>query len=194
MSANVTPTAAGLAAMVPRVRQDPPEEGRHCQEEEEEEERTSPEKTRGRKRKLPIVQQQEDGEAPSPPAAATAPQRKRKNVKRGTWDQYYNELLLFKATEGHCNVAVTHENKGLSQWVERQRYMRSQLFEEQKKKLDAIGFTWTGVRRERADKQWNEVSIPECYGDSVFDSFLQLADTKMILFSKQLINISSCCK
>eukprot|EP00536_Pseudo-nitzschia_multiseries_P004812 jgi/Psemu1/189062/e_gw1.84.86.1 len=67
------------------------------------------------------------------------------------WTVKYQELLDFKAKEGHCNVPHLYkENRGLAMWVKRQRHQHnlrdenkaSTLTNERIKLLERIGFVW----------------------------------------------------
>ena len=80
--------------------------------------------------------------------------RKRKNQSNVTWEDRFEEIKQFKATNGHCKVTRA-ENKELSQWVSRQRSQYG-LFQTGKKcalsqqrigLLDSIEFVWNIRKR-----------------------------------------------
>ena len=70
--------------------------------------------------------------------------------KKDIWDMRLEELKLFKAQHGNCNVPM-RRNKVLGQWVitQRKNYKRmlegskSYMTEERVEKLENIGFEWT---------------------------------------------------
>lgn len=71
--------------------------------------------------------------------------------QEGQWNSSLLELLDFKKRSGHCHVHYTYkENRGLTKWVQRQRYQfklmqsgrQSTMTLERIQKLEAIGFAW----------------------------------------------------
>lgn len=73
------------------------------------------------------------------------------NTKNVLWDIRYNELVNFKEAKGHCDVPYGwSENRELSKWVQKQRYLytlksrgsKSNLTDDREQKLRAIGFVW----------------------------------------------------
>jgi hypothetical protein len=62
-------------------------------------------------------------------------------------------LTEFKESEGHCNVRKGFQLRGfeLAVWVVRQRFVKDQMSNERKERLDALGFVWDS----RAAK-WDE--------------------------------------
>lgn len=63
-------------------------------------------------------------------------------VKPG-WDNFFEELVKFKSAYGHCRVKKTIEGyDALSNWVVLQRRIVD-LTEEQRTRLDEIGFIWS---------------------------------------------------
>lgn len=67
------------------------------------------------------------------------------------WTVRYQELLAYRAQEGHCNVPhLYNKNRGLAMWVKRQRHQYNLRFEgkpstltgERIRLLESIGFVW----------------------------------------------------
>jgi hypothetical protein len=59
------------------------------------------------------------------------------------WDSKYEELVVYRNENSHCNVPVRH--KQLGKWVsdQRQQYKSEKLSDEQIRRLEEIGFNWT---------------------------------------------------
>ena len=66
-------------------------------------------------------------------------QKPRKHKPR-TWEQLYQALAYFQSEHGHCNVPRDHIDTGLCRWIARQRRNRTELTQDQKSKLESIGF------------------------------------------------------
>jgi hypothetical protein len=69
---------------------------------------------------------------------------------RKSWDERFRELRSFKQRFGHCQVpALWAENNPLGAWVRHQRvlHQRGKLPEEQRRRLDDLGFCWSVARR-----------------------------------------------
>lgn len=73
------------------------------------------------------------------------------NTKNFLWDARFQELVRFKAETGHCDVPYGwSENKELSKWVQKQRYLytlknrgaKSNLTDQREEKLKSLGFVW----------------------------------------------------
>eukprot|EP00980_Cylindrotheca_fusiformis_P007464 scaffold1538_cov109-Cylindrotheca_fusiformis.AAC.6 len=73
------------------------------------------------------------------------------NTKNFLWEARFRELVDFKNKTGHCDVPYGwNENKELSKWVQKQRYLytlktrgsKSNLTDEREEKLRALGFVW----------------------------------------------------
>jgi Helicase associated domain len=64
------------------------------------------------------------------------------NTHEARWEEGFAALTKFKAREGHCNVHYLHVEGTykLGQWVCHQR--RDTLSNEQRRRLDDIGFIW----------------------------------------------------
>jgi hypothetical protein len=68
------------------------------------------------------------------------------NLREYDWDLFYDKLLEFKKTHGHCRVPSKHKSDSkLATWVNSQRtfYSRGKLPENRINKLDSIGFDWS---------------------------------------------------
>merc|ERR1739845_17336 len=83
-------------------------------------------------------------------------------VRDKRWMMRYNELLQFHKKYGHCRVPHGHvENRKLSWWVMNQR-AQFQLWKQRKKNwlseerialLNAIGFDWSPISRDRTQEE-----------------------------------------
>ena len=66
-----------------------------------------------------------------------------------SWEERFEELLLFKAQHGHCNVPRPAPEiwKGLATWVaeQRRKYKEHLLTETQVEQLNNAGFSWTPI-------------------------------------------------
>ena len=72
------------------------------------------------------------------------------------WDEWFGELVAYKAQHGDCNVsAIGSENPHLGQWVAQQRhYNRNSLLSETRKhRLEELGFEW-GPRDAAREEQF----------------------------------------
>merc|ERR1740139_1650157 len=59
------------------------------------------------------------------------------------WEIMFEELRIFKESEGHCNVPYDYSyNPELGRWVSYQRWQRLKILKERASRLDSIGFTW----------------------------------------------------
>jgi hypothetical protein len=60
------------------------------------------------------------------------------------WKQQYAKLVDFKRKKGHCRVPFRYEDKGLGQWVAKQRnfYTNDALAQDRKDLLHKVGFDW----------------------------------------------------
>lgn len=61
-----------------------------------------------------------------------------------TWDYRYGQLQAHKAERGHCDIPWDYHDKGLYDWITRQRIARKKdrLSDDQIARLDRIGFQW----------------------------------------------------
>ena len=67
------------------------------------------------------------------------------------WEFRYNQLVAYKALNGHCNVPCRYpEDPQLGSWVQNQREFRKKrtLSEERGKRLEDLGFLWTISKRQ----------------------------------------------
>jgi len=70
-------------------------------------------------------------------------------AKRHSWQERFQQLMIFKAQHGHCNVSNIHKNNvkhpGLRSWIQEQRrkYKAGTLSETQITQLEGIGFVWS---------------------------------------------------
>ena len=60
------------------------------------------------------------------------------------WEEGFRHLTRFKDLEGHCRVPARHTDDGyrLGQWVGVQRYKYALLTNDQRTRLDLLGFIW----------------------------------------------------
>lgn len=74
------------------------------------------------------------------------------DAHRATWEERYNELVIFREVHGHCNVPCRFEtNPKLSTWMKCQRRQyklrvqggKSHMTPERMGKLSRIGFVWS---------------------------------------------------
>jgi hypothetical protein len=66
-------------------------------------------------------------------------------IRDGLWPKKYNQLAVFKAQHGHCDVPVMWpENPQLGGWIGRQRHLKKsgKLLPDREKMLNEIGFKW----------------------------------------------------
>jgi superfamily II DNA or RNA helicase/ribosomal protein L7Ae-like RNA K-turn-binding protein len=70
------------------------------------------------------------------------------------WEKYFRYLEIYRERTGHCGVPIRHiENRvKLGRWVEKQRREKDSLSEEQRKRLDGIGFEWE-PRKSRGEER-----------------------------------------
>ena len=73
-----------------------------------------------------------------------------------SWERMFDELVNFKAVEGHFNVPATAERATLRRWMKRQRrrHKLRWLPEDYVRRLDELGFEWTPTKRS-ALSLWN---------------------------------------
>ena len=60
------------------------------------------------------------------------------------WERGFGYLNAYKEREGHCRVPQDHKENGfrLGQWTSNQRVKKVSLSEEQRERLDRLGFVW----------------------------------------------------
>ena len=72
-----------------------------------------------------------------------------------SWQDMYQQLAVFKAENGHCNLPVEYsKNSALGSWVHTQRQARrgGELSDHRIGQLDALGFVWDPFKR-----RWDEM-------------------------------------
>ena len=70
------------------------------------------------------------------------------------FDQRFAELVKYKKKHGDTNVSQLDDNNwALGQWVTRTRQTRDRLSDEQRRRLDGIGFVWE-LKKEWMESQW----------------------------------------
>jgi hypothetical protein len=73
----------------------------------------------------------------------------KKKQKRRTWEESYQLLLDYKERHGTCQVPAKYaSDPTLGYWVTTQRRNRDKLTDDQRDKLDTLGFTWSHTIRE----------------------------------------------
>ncbi len=70
------------------------------------------------------------------------------------WEKMFQQLLAFKAGNGHASVPSTFKNKTLARWVSKQRENEASIVPERKKKLDAIRFYWYKDMQQLEEDIW----------------------------------------
>ncbi|MFT5105732.1 MAG: hypothetical protein ACI8XO_003938 [Verrucomicrobiales bacterium] len=70
------------------------------------------------------------------------------------FDERFEQLVKYKQAHGDTNVSqLSKTHKALGQWVNRTRQMRNELTEEQRGRLDGLGFVWE-LMKEWMEGQW----------------------------------------
>jgi len=79
-------------------------------------------------------------------------QENRTDKLEQTWEEMYEQLLLYKEENGDCNVPRPRDSLG--NWVNRQRQSRvwGILRADREKRLESIGFVWSS--KETYDEAW----------------------------------------
>lgn len=75
-----------------------------------------------------------------------------------TWGRWYDRLIAFKETYGHCNVSHgDRKHSSLAAWVTEQRRAARQgsLSPDAKSKLDTLGIIW--LPKQKNDEFWSEM-------------------------------------
>lgn len=73
--------------------------------------------------------------------------------KGRSWDQMFAALIAYKEVEGHTNCPYYYEeDRGLGDWVNKQRKNPDALSPDQVEKLNSIGFDWSTTQ----ERLWNE--------------------------------------
>ena len=71
-------------------------------------------------------------------------------VRAGRWEKCFAHLQAFKEREGHCRVPViykTDDGFSLVHWIKYQRNNQDTLSDDQRRRLDGIGFLWGAADR-----------------------------------------------
>jgi Helicase associated domain len=79
---------------------------------------------------------------------------KNRTSNRRTWDENYSLLQEFFDQHGHSDVAMSHGDKKLGNFVKRARLRQGQLSPERVAKLNALNFTWMNAKQKAYDKNW----------------------------------------
>ena len=100
--------------------------------------------------------------------------------RKRTWEESFVALKAYKAIHGDCLVPIhTHyEDPALGGWVHHQRSKKDKLTEDQRSKLESIGFVW---RLRVRNKQWGEMLArlkkhhknPDAKDDDELSKFVQ---------------------
>jgi len=94
-------------------------------------------------------------------------------TKTATWKDRFEQLLTFRAIQGHVNVPYDYaENPALAQWVKRQRHQRKLLDEGRHsnltpyrlEQLESIGFCWDSRQAHWLDRFYELQSYQEQHG------------------------------
>jgi superfamily II DNA or RNA helicase len=67
------------------------------------------------------------------------------NIDETEWEEIFNQLILFKELNGHCNVSRDRKNyESLGRWIvhQREKYRKGKLSHDRIKRLESIGFVW----------------------------------------------------
>ena len=121
-----------------------------------------------------------------------------------TWDEMYNQLKIYKETNGHCCVPTSSTSTNssictsLGRWVynQRQAYKQNHLSKERKQLLDDLGLDWdpsntTWTNFYNALKQYQAIHNTSyiSYKDTTADPSLRLwVVTQRQLYQKQLLS------
>ncbi|HEY9046823.1 MAG TPA: helicase associated domain-containing protein [Ohtaekwangia sp.] len=77
-------------------------------------------------------------------------------LREETWDKRYNELALYKHKHGHIDrIRIRRDHYQLGLWIESQIVRQENLSVQRKKKLDALGFSWS--KGNFAEERWEEL-------------------------------------
>lgn len=100
------------------------------------------------------------------------------------WNSKYEQLRLFKKTNGH--IVVGKSNKSLFEWIHNQKWMKShgKLTVEREKKLMQIGFVWSGELERRRQAHWEMMF-------KTFSEFQRKHGKRYVLLLKDYKDINS---
>ena len=99
-----------------------------------------------------------------------------------SWEEMYGRLSEFKEKHGNCDVPTCiKEYKHLSRWVHRQRirFRSAELSQDQRDRLDEVGFRWTSagkgnkdssllIKPENVQKNKHTDSFPLQFGEKLY--------------------------
>lgn len=118
------------------------------------------------KRKHHHIEAVDNDEVASAAAAAAddvekASPAEKKQRQRPSWNTWVQSLIAYKSNHGNCTVPKTYKEDGanglaLGEWIKYNRSHQTQLSQERRDELSAIGFDWE-TRKEKDDRQWHEM-------------------------------------
>ncbi|CAB9509845.1 helicase [Seminavis robusta] len=86
-------------------------------------------------------------------ADLTSPEDMDPPRKMTFWERGYKSLKSFREKHGHTNVPYRYEeDRTLGTWTARQRKLKDELTDDQRRLLEEIGFTWQSTQ----DRAWME--------------------------------------
>jgi hypothetical protein len=94
------------------------------------------------------------------------------------WDESFHLLVKYKEQHGDCHVSIAYNlDPTLGAWVMRQRQIKYSLSDEQRAKLDDVGFAWANGLLE---DQWDKIflSLQRYANDNGGDCNIPAQDTK----------------
>src|SRR5262249_60700134 len=79
---------------------------------------------------------------------------------RTLWEQGFSHLKLYKERVGDCRVPVSHIENGfkLGNWTHTQRATKNSLSDDQRQRLEGLGFVWD-LRSARWDEGLRNLTI-----------------------------------
>jgi hypothetical protein len=115
----------------------------------------------------------EDYEDDYETSSSSTTSSKRPAIKTPTWKERFEQLMEFRAVEGHVNVPYDYaQNPPLAQWVKRQRHQRklleegrhSNLSPSRLEQLQSIGFCWDSRQAHWLDRFYELRSFQQEHG------------------------------
>jgi hypothetical protein len=90
---------------------------------------------------------------------AEQPGKKKQKKAWRTWEESFRALVAYKEQHGDCDVPrIYRGGRGLGRWVGNQRRMRNtKLTQEQRDRLDELGFNWEIGSGKSKDRYWDEM-------------------------------------
>ena len=106
------------------------------------------------------------------------------------WHRNYQLLKHNKVEHGHCVVPhnyTTNDGHPLGIWVAKQRKIQGGLSEEERSKLDDLGFVWKDARDVVSDRKWITMferlkGYKTAYGDCLVPSLWKDEDDKKLAY------------